>query len=609
MKFLWCNTFTSGSRFETRIDQLFNLGSGEDVCATGHNTMVQEVESATYRVRLRWVDDEVAQCEPEAILAPPEDKAAWTSRPRFSPLRLQQDNTTMTLRTINVCDISLPQLQIYYRAKRNYLHYSMFASASTFTNNCSPGKQHANDVKSTHRRGRGDVVVRLLASHHGELISIPSGVATEIPHFRMWESCRTMPLAGGFSRGSPPFPPPLHSGVAPCSPRFTLIDSQDLDAKSGPNSSVHCPPDIVDRGPPTKANRVQSPAGSPDFRKWESYRTMSFGGFSKGSPVSPTLSFRRCSIPQSHSSALKTSLLRSTQISSRSHKQPMGVKRVMYGMPAASSDTIPTCGNPGATPPGLDWVGGECSSRWTTAAPSLKSSQSEKLVTTMSSNRAKQPILEIARWRRPLPCATQKRHTHVASLRPTINNSSIILLPTRTGDGSRRRAFRSTEPVEQWRLCEWRIGEVTSQSLVEGGDSARALEVCQSSKIGPLPNCVRRGPSSRLQAAATQHPSQAYSRYLHTFSNKLRPWVSEFRPTSLNLGTKLDEFGQAVLLASVTVISQLYAVHGRAAGKCVLVVAGGNPPVGRLCVSPANVRLQRMDGVYVTSDRDKICTA
>ncbi|KAJ8879892.1 hypothetical protein PR048_020512 [Dryococelus australis] len=49
--------------------------------------------------------------------------------------------------------------------------------------------------------------------------------------------------------------------------------------------------------PPTKANRAQSPAGPPDFRKWESCRTMPLvGGFSQGSPVSPVPSFRRRSI-------------------------------------------------------------------------------------------------------------------------------------------------------------------------------------------------------------------------------------------------------------------------------------------------------------------------
>ncbi|KAJ8866033.1 hypothetical protein PR048_033557 [Dryococelus australis] len=44
------------------------------------------------------------------------------------------------------------------------------------------------------------------------------------------------------------------------------------------------------RSPPTNANRVQSPAGSPDSRKWESCRTIPLvGGFSRGSPVSPHL--------------------------------------------------------------------------------------------------------------------------------------------------------------------------------------------------------------------------------------------------------------------------------------------------------------------------------
>ncbi|KAJ8897567.1 hypothetical protein PR048_002916 [Dryococelus australis] len=50
--------------------------------------------------------------------------------------------------------------------------------------------------------------------------------------------------------------------------------------------------------PPTKPNRAQSPAGSlPDFCTWESFPTMSLvGGFFRASPVSPALSFGRCSI-------------------------------------------------------------------------------------------------------------------------------------------------------------------------------------------------------------------------------------------------------------------------------------------------------------------------
>ncbi|KAJ8889977.1 hypothetical protein PR048_009482 [Dryococelus australis] len=49
---------------------------------------------------------------------------------------------------------------------------------------------------------------------------------------------------------------------------------------------------------PPRRTRVQSPAGSlPDFRMWESCQTMPLlGVFFRGSPVSPTRSFRRCSI-------------------------------------------------------------------------------------------------------------------------------------------------------------------------------------------------------------------------------------------------------------------------------------------------------------------------
>ncbi|KAJ8883197.1 hypothetical protein PR048_015037 [Dryococelus australis] len=59
-------------------------------------------------------------------------------------------------------------------------------------------------------------------------------------------------------------------------------------------------PDVQRLGcsPLTKASGVQSPAGSlPDMRKWETCRTPPpIGGSSRGSPVSPALQFRRCSI-------------------------------------------------------------------------------------------------------------------------------------------------------------------------------------------------------------------------------------------------------------------------------------------------------------------------
>ncbi|KAJ8883182.1 hypothetical protein PR048_015022 [Dryococelus australis] len=52
----------------------------------------------------------------------------------------------------------------------------------------------------------------------------------------------------------------------------------------------------LDRSPPTKANQVQSPAGShPDFRKWELFRMMP-AGLLGISPVSSALEFWSCSI-------------------------------------------------------------------------------------------------------------------------------------------------------------------------------------------------------------------------------------------------------------------------------------------------------------------------
>ncbi|KAJ8884444.1 hypothetical protein PR048_016301 [Dryococelus australis] len=56
------------------------------------------------------------------------------------------------------------------------------------------------------------------------------------PNGLLVKSCRTMPMVGGFSRGSPVF-----SALAfrPCFiPRFTLIGSQDLHIKSRPNHST-----------------------------------------------------------------------------------------------------------------------------------------------------------------------------------------------------------------------------------------------------------------------------------------------------------------------------------------------------------------------------------
>ncbi|KAJ8871311.1 hypothetical protein PR048_027628 [Dryococelus australis] len=57
--------------------------------------------------------------------------------------------------------------------------------------------------------------------------------AESLPDFRTWESCRTKPLVGGFSRGSPPALLFQHCFA------LNLSGSQDLDVKSRPNPFSH----------------------------------------------------------------------------------------------------------------------------------------------------------------------------------------------------------------------------------------------------------------------------------------------------------------------------------------------------------------------------------
>ncbi|KAJ8895220.1 hypothetical protein PR048_000545 [Dryococelus australis] len=81
--------------------------------------------------------------------------------------------------------------------------------------------------------GRGCVVVRLLAFHPGEPGSIPDGIAP--PVFALWESCQTMPLVGGFARGSP---------VSPAFPfrrcyLLTSLRPHDIDFENRQYLSLH----------------------------------------------------------------------------------------------------------------------------------------------------------------------------------------------------------------------------------------------------------------------------------------------------------------------------------------------------------------------------------
>ncbi|KAJ8875468.1 hypothetical protein PR048_023363 [Dryococelus australis] len=135
------------------------------------------------------------------------------------------------------------------------------------------------------------VAERLARSPPTKAIQAPSPAGS--PVFRMWESCRTMPLVGGLSRGYPASPAPPFWRCSILTP-IALIGSEDLAVKSRPNIFTHSATKAAGLvfkrlawSPPTKANRARSPAGSlRDFRKCESCRTIPLvGGFSRGSSL------------------------------------------------------------------------------------------------------------------------------------------------------------------------------------------------------------------------------------------------------------------------------------------------------------------------------------
>ncbi|KAJ8894607.1 hypothetical protein PR048_007271 [Dryococelus australis] len=84
--------------------------------------------------------------------------------------------------------------------------------------------------------GCGGIVGRLVYSRQGEPDSIPCGVTQGI--FERGNRAGRCRWLAGFL-GNLPFLPPLPSGAAPYSPRFTPIGSQDLDVENRPNISTH----------------------------------------------------------------------------------------------------------------------------------------------------------------------------------------------------------------------------------------------------------------------------------------------------------------------------------------------------------------------------------
>ncbi|KAJ8894732.1 hypothetical protein PR048_000039 [Dryococelus australis] len=123
-------------------------------------------------------------------------------------------------------------------------------------------------------------------------------------------------------------PPGIHSS----SPRWKARRRESFPPSTGRRGGAA----VAERlacSPPIRANRVQSLAVSlPDFRNRESYPTIPLvGGFSRGSAVSPTLSFRRCSILTSlHPHRLSASVLTDSTVEPRTTTNERETEPLVY---------------------------------------------------------------------------------------------------------------------------------------------------------------------------------------------------------------------------------------------------------------------------------------
>ncbi|KAJ8895983.1 hypothetical protein PR048_001324 [Dryococelus australis] len=97
----------------------------------------------------------------------------------------------------------------------------------------------------------------------GDPGSIPGRVT---PDFRVWESCQTMPLVGGYSRGSPVFSLALSYRRCSILSSITLIGSQDLDVNSRPNLFTHFFRGLERTNRPSEGG-LCGQANSPNIRK------------------------------------------------------------------------------------------------------------------------------------------------------------------------------------------------------------------------------------------------------------------------------------------------------------------------------------------------------
>ncbi|KAJ8897378.1 hypothetical protein PR048_002724 [Dryococelus australis] len=166
--------------------------------------------------------------------------------------------------------------------------------------------------------------------------SIPGPVT---PDFRIWESYRTMPLVGGLSRGSP-VSPALSFQSCSILASLILIVSQDLDIKSRPNLFTH----YVHRGETVwrflLCGCAYSPIGCAKLWEW-ALRVIGYCPLRK---VRGWLDCRLAGrLPGADWRTACKHFIGHVVVKGRAGET--GDTR----RPAASSGTIPTCENPGAT--------------------------------------------------------------------------------------------------------------------------------------------------------------------------------------------------------------------------------------------------------------------
>ncbi|KAJ8866364.1 hypothetical protein PR048_032207 [Dryococelus australis] len=216
-----------------------------------------------------------------------------------------------------------------------------------------------NTLSTIPTRGSGGAVAMALASHHGGTGSITGGFTPGSSHEGIVlddAACRWV-FSGYCRLLRPSITAPLHPRISfhvmsgdegqlwvPAGKSITqrigsliactrlwervLVSDWLLRAPKGPllSKPAGCQGATVAERLACSPSHQGDPGSIPgrvtaDFRIWESCQTMPLVfGLSRGSPLSPALSFRHCSILyKSPSSAPKTSMLKAVQISSLTH--------------------------------------------------------------------------------------------------------------------------------------------------------------------------------------------------------------------------------------------------------------------------------------------------